>query len=217
MANVTARRRGELVRAVFEVLMSHPDGLPPLEAIERTKQLTSPTDWELSQYPNRPGIVRYYRGIRFHTITAVKAGWLEKTGKVWKLTDAGREAWYRFTDPEEFEREAVRLYSEWYESREVHGGRAWLVRGSVGRRSDVVQTLWLLEGFVEVATPLLRRRVVDVGRGRDELSSIVDEDCERLSHEQRREYVELLHIFINRMRLGDLVVTHSDGTLFSAT
>jgi len=36
MAEVTAKRRGELVRAVFQVLLDHPEGLPPQEAIATT-------------------------------------------------------------------------------------------------------------------------------------------------------------------------------------
>ena len=34
MAEITARRRGELVREVFEVLSQHPDGLPAKAVLE---------------------------------------------------------------------------------------------------------------------------------------------------------------------------------------
>lgn len=62
MAEITGRRRGELVRGVFKVLMDNPDGLPAAQV---------------------------------------------------SLTDAGREAYRSFPEPEVFEREAVRGYRAW--------------------------------------------------------------------------------------------------------
>ena len=53
---------------------------------------------------------RYGKVVRFATIGPVKAGWLVKNKGQWTLTDEGRAAYAKFTDPEAFMREAARLY-----------------------------------------------------------------------------------------------------------
>jgi restriction system protein len=117
MAEITARRRGELVRAVFEVLLQHPDGLPAKNVLKQVEDEIEPTDYEKSDYPNRPGVRRFEKHVRFATIKAVKAGWLVKTKGQWSLTDEGRAAYRKYTDPERFEREAHLLYKQWADSR----------------------------------------------------------------------------------------------------
>jgi restriction system protein len=52
--------------------------------------------------------------VRFSTIGPVRAGWLTKDRGNWSLTDEGRKAYDRFGDPEEFAKEADRLYRKWY-------------------------------------------------------------------------------------------------------
>jgi len=113
MAEITRRRSGELVRGVFQILLSHADGLRAKEVLTQIESLVPPTPFEASDYPNTPGIRRYERIIRFSTIPAVKAGWLVKNKGDWSLTDEGRAAFQRFTDPEQFMREVRRLYGEW--------------------------------------------------------------------------------------------------------
>lgn len=215
MAEITAKRRGEIVRAIFQVLLDHPDGQPPQQTIEATIPLTSPSPWELSEYANRPGVVRYYKNARFNTITSVKAGWLEKTGKVWKLTDAGREAFRTFTDPTAFDHEANRLYGVWAETRALDGGRAWLVRGSSVRGQDLVRREWLPDGFVSLAAFQLRPDALTLRPGKDELRTLVEADYDSVtSYDRKEELVEELHAFINVMRPGDLVVTISEGQVY---
>lgn len=118
MAEITARRRGELVRAVFKVLLNHPDGLPAKDVLKHVEDAIDLTDFEKSDFPNRPGVRRFEKRVRFATIKAVKAGWLVKRKGEWSLSETGREAYRAFTDPEEFEREAHRLYKKWADSRE---------------------------------------------------------------------------------------------------
>jgi restriction system protein len=43
----------------------------------------------------------------------VKAGWLLKHKGTWSVTEAGREAYAKWKDPEAFYREAIRLYWVW--------------------------------------------------------------------------------------------------------
>src|SRR5687768_10456497 len=98
MPEITRKRSGELLRGVFGVLKDHQDGLPAKEILSRIQVLVPPTDFESEDYPNRPGVRRYEKIIRFCTINAVKAGWLVKNRGQWSLTDEGRKAFLQIQD-----------------------------------------------------------------------------------------------------------------------
>lgn len=113
MAEITRRRSGELVRGVFKLLSEHPDGLAVKAVLEGLADIVPPTEFEKTTYPRRPDVRRYEKIVRFSTIAPVKAGWLVKNKGLWTLTDEGRKAYKQFVDPEQFMREAERLYREW--------------------------------------------------------------------------------------------------------
>jgi restriction system protein len=113
MPEITPRRRGELVRGVFKILLSHPDGQPAKAVLEQLQQLVPPTPFEQTTYPSRPDIRRYEKIVRFSTIGPTKAGWLIKNKGNWSLTDEGRKAYELFPDPERFAKESDRLYRKW--------------------------------------------------------------------------------------------------------
>ncbi len=117
MAEITVRRGGEMMRAVFEVLYDAPEGMSSRRIFERVERILPPTDFEKSPYPKQPKVRRYENLIRFQSISSVKAGWLVKNKGQWLLTDDGRKAFDTFKDPEEFQREAIRLYKEWARSQ----------------------------------------------------------------------------------------------------
>ena len=117
MADVTVRRIGELQRGVFKILLDHPQGLPAKEILKRMEQVVTPTDFENSDYPNRPGVQRFGKMIRFATIAPVKAGWLIKDKGRWYLTEEGKKAYSRYKDPEEFWRENRRLFDQWVDTQ----------------------------------------------------------------------------------------------------
>ena len=117
MAEISVRRSGELLRTAFEVLMDHPDGLPAKEVLAEIERRVVLTDFERSDYPNRPGVRRFEKIVRFGSIDEVKAEWLTKTKGRWILTDLGRASLTQFKDPEAFQREAIRLYREWKKSQ----------------------------------------------------------------------------------------------------
>jgi restriction system protein len=117
MAEITTKRVGELVRGVFQILLEEPEGLPAKEVIRRLERLVPPTEFEASTYPRRPNARRYDKIVRFATIAVVKAGWLIKNKGLWILTDEGRLAFEKFRDPEQFTREANRLYRAWKADR----------------------------------------------------------------------------------------------------
>jgi restriction system protein len=117
MAEITRRRMGELVRGVFAALLEQPEGLPAAEVLKVVEGKVPPTPFEQSYYPKSPNVRRFEKIVRFGTIPAVKAGWLLKSKGQWSLTDEGRTAYSSFTDPETFQREAIKLYGAWKEGQ----------------------------------------------------------------------------------------------------
>ena len=90
------------------------------------------------------------------------------------------------------------------------GQRAWLVRGSAVGGVNVVPQ-WLTEGFVSISASKLR--LVESGIGLDELRAVVDEDYAHLTYNQRQSKTAELHAFLNRMSVGDAVVTTAEGAI----
>ena len=121
MAEVTARRAGEMVRGLFELLAPEADGLLARDVLARLAKAVPPTKFEAEDYPKRPGVRRYEKLVRFHTIGAVKAGWMTKVDGTWTLTDAGRAAYKKYPDPEAFYREEGKLYRVWHEAQVKSG------------------------------------------------------------------------------------------------
>lgn len=117
MAETTRKRAGELERGVFKIVLEHPEGLPAKEVLAELEKIVPPTEFERSDYPNRPGVRRFEKIVRFATIVPVKAGWLVKSKGRWSVTDEGKKAYERFTDPEKFVREGIKLYHQWAESQ----------------------------------------------------------------------------------------------------
>jgi restriction system protein len=116
MAEITRKRQGEMLQTVFAILQEYPDGLPAREVIAQAGERLGLTEFEASDYPNRPGVRRWDKTVRFTTISPVKAGWLVKERGLWILTPEGQEANKRLADPEQLMLEAVRLYRQWREA-----------------------------------------------------------------------------------------------------
>lgn len=117
MAETTRKRLGELTRGVFAVLVDLTDPLPVSQVLKLVAERVPPTPFEQEMLPRYPNIRRFDNTIRFATVTTVKAGWLVKAKGEWSLTDEGRIAYNRFVGPEEFRREAERLYRAWKETQ----------------------------------------------------------------------------------------------------
>lgn len=111
MAEVTKRRIGEFLKKLFEILIAHPDGMRARDALAAVENDIVLTEYEKGRYES--GGVRYEKIVRFATVDCVKAGWLGKHKGVWFVTDDGKQAHANFSDPEEFYREACRLYQQW--------------------------------------------------------------------------------------------------------
>ena len=82
MAEITSKRRGELVRKVIEVLKDHSEGMQAKDVLEQVEKSIALTPFEQSTYPNNPNVRRFEKIVRFATIGPVKAGWIlqEKRG-----------------------------------------------------------------------------------------------------------------------------------------
>ena len=117
MADVTRRRTGELLLVVYKVLWDKPDGLPAKEILDTIPKKIKLTEYESGCYASTPNSPRYEKVVRFATIDLVKAGWLVKNKGRWFITEEGRQAYNKYTDPEDFYKEAVRLYYVWKRSR----------------------------------------------------------------------------------------------------
>lgn len=117
MAEITRQRVGELQRGVFKILFDQPEGLLAKDVLKRMEQVVPPSVFEKSDYPNRPGVQRFGKIIRFATIALVKAGWMTKEKGRWCLTEEGKQAFQKFRDPVEFQREGRVLYHRWADSQ----------------------------------------------------------------------------------------------------
>lgn len=115
MANITFRRTGTLLRKLFSILMQAPEGLPAGQALAKVAEGETMSEFEAGAYEQRGR--RFEIIIRWATVDCVKAGWLLKHRGTWSVTDAGRQAYERWKDPEAFYKEAVRLYREWKASQ----------------------------------------------------------------------------------------------------
>lgn len=111
MANVTRRRTGEFLRLLFQILNDHGDAMPARNALDVLRSKVTLTDYEKGTYAS--GGLRFEKIVRFATVDCVKAGWMRKLNGKWTVTEAGTAAFKQFPDPEDFYREATKLYRAW--------------------------------------------------------------------------------------------------------
>lgn len=114
---ITRERTGLLLQTLFQVLLEHPDGYAAREALEAVSGRVQLTEHEAGEYES--GGRRFDKILRFATVDAVKAGWMIKTKGTWAITDAGKDALKAYPKPEEFYREASRLYWKWRRANPV--------------------------------------------------------------------------------------------------
>src|SRR5262245_12579302 len=100
MSETSIRRAGERLRVLFDILRTHPEGLPAGQAIARVADSMTLTDYERGDYES--GGRRFDKILRFNTIVCVKAGWLVKDKGRWVATPEGLAALTEFRDPEVF-------------------------------------------------------------------------------------------------------------------
>lgn len=111
---ITRERTGVLLQALFNVLHEHPDGMAARDALAAVASRVTLTEHEAGEYES--GGRRFEKILRFATVDAVKAGWMTKTKGVWSLTESGQAALTAYPKPDEFYKEATRLYWTWRRS-----------------------------------------------------------------------------------------------------
>ncbi|SCK47858.1 5-methylcytosine-specific restriction enzyme B [Streptomyces sp. WMMB 714] len=144
-------------------------------------------------------------------------GWLETTGEI--TFNSSSEAAAVLTGGNingyiAWKAEDGRPLSDFMPGTGWGPNRAWLVRGSNVTGVDVVQRLWLPEGYVTLAATRIRQGVTP-GTSKDQLRTFVEEDYESaLTYNQKLGLVDALHAFLSRMKPGDTVCTISGGQLY---
>jgi len=117
MAEITRQRTGQFLRVIFKLLFDKPEGMPAKDVLAEIPKVMTLTEYESGYYPSTPNSTRFEKIVRFATIALVKASWLVKSKGRWFITEEGKQAYNKITDPEEFYKEAVRLYHEWKKAR----------------------------------------------------------------------------------------------------
>lgn len=171
MAEITRKRVGELMRGVIKILIDSPEGLPAKEVLHRLEQVVPPTEFEKSDYPKHPGIRRFEKMARFATIGPVKAGWLVKSKGHWYVTEEGKKAFNQIKDPEQFHREARRLYLKWRASQPetiaeleegtTDGGGPLVKAAEASTVEEAEETAWAeIEEYVQAINPYDLQKLV---------------------------------------------------------
>jgi len=112
MPEITRKRNGEIQRAIFAALLSHPDGsMKASDALMAAEQRLVLTPYEQGEYPS--GGRRFEKIARFATLGPVKAGWLVKQKGRWTVSEEGRAAYASYPDAEAFCRAGDARYREW--------------------------------------------------------------------------------------------------------
>lgn len=117
MANITKRRKGELIRALFKLLLRHPEGLQAAQALAALAKEVTLTEYESGEYET--GGRRFEKVVRFSTVAPVKAGWMVKQQGIWTVTPDGEAALQQYPDPEQFTRAAGLLYKKWKSAQPI--------------------------------------------------------------------------------------------------
>jgi hypothetical protein len=105
---INRKRRAELIRKAFEILIPYREGLPPKTVLERIAESLSTSESDARTHGARP-LRSFEEVVWLATIAPAKAGWLRNDAALWLVTEAGQRAYAEFQDPEEFIAQAGRL------------------------------------------------------------------------------------------------------------
>ncbi len=112
MPDITLGRIGELLRSVFELLWTKPEGMSAKDILAALPETTKLTEYE-KEYSASTNAPRYERIVRLAAVPLFKAGWLFKNDKGrWFITEEGRQACKRYSNAQELYKEALVLFEE---------------------------------------------------------------------------------------------------------
>lgn len=110
MAQITNKRLGELIQALFRILEKYPDGMKAGDALAALAATVTLTEYEAGSYESGR---RFEKIVRFATVDTVRAGWLIKNDGIWTLIGEGAKALKLYKDPSEFHKKAAQIYQCW--------------------------------------------------------------------------------------------------------
>ena len=117
MANVTRERTGEMLQNLFGILLENPEGIQAKTALSQLQGKLRLSPYEAGSYES--GGMRFDKIVRFATVDCVKAGWMLKNKGKWFITPEGEEALQVFVSPDDFYKEATKLYRKWKSEQTV--------------------------------------------------------------------------------------------------
>ncbi|MFA6602246.1 MAG: Mrr restriction system protein [Candidatus Shapirobacteria bacterium] len=87
----TKETSAKVLFRALEILKDNGNELPGREVVDLIEKSTDFTEWEKERY-SKTGNVRWQSILHFHSVGAIKAGYLIKKNGVWYLTEEGQKA-----------------------------------------------------------------------------------------------------------------------------
>ena len=116
---ITIKRVGEIMHAVLSEQAKRNDPLRLKDLLSTVASTFVFTDHE-KQVLTKSGFIRWHTVVHYYSIDCVKAGYIQKAGGRWSITEQGRKA--LALPPEEFIRSAMAKYRVWKKNRKDSGG-----------------------------------------------------------------------------------------------
>jgi len=113
MQSINYERTGQYLKEALRILKEHNCEYPSSELIKELGLRLTLNDYEKSL--NDSGQYRWLTKFRFYSIGLVKGGWIEKTGRTWKLTDLAKD--FESLSPEEIYSFTSNSYDKWNSNR----------------------------------------------------------------------------------------------------
>jgi len=226
MNNNSLEPASKLIRGVVELLWRKIDGLSGSELIARLPEVVQLTDYEIgiassSQYP------RYARNVHLVTLPLFKTGWLTKTDKgQWYLTEDGRDACRRFSNPQDLYLEASRLSEEYQQkvaetlmSLDMIEEKAWENIANYIRGKNTIEVRRLVAVLLEalqyhitwVAPPQKKRGLIDMVVNTDPIGAKTLRILVQVRHTGQAMTVEGMKSFFSILGPDDFGLLFSTG------
>lgn len=87
----TRETSAKVLYRALKILKENGNEMPGREVIQKVAESTKFTDWENERY-EKTGNIRWQSILHFHSVGAIKAGYLIKKNGVWYLTEEGQKA-----------------------------------------------------------------------------------------------------------------------------
>ena len=113
MAKISNERTGEYLKEALRVLKAKGGELPSGELNQEIAKRLTLNEYETSI--NNSGQYRWITNFRFYSMGLVKAGWIDKSGRTWKLTASAKD--FESLSPLQLFNFIVESYGKWDRNR----------------------------------------------------------------------------------------------------